>query len=413
MAAIDSYPMATPACCARASVDAVALPTSKSMTARALIISALTGGNIEISGAAECQDAEVLTEAVARGSKHLGASGTAMRLYAACAAATPGWEGTLTGVARLLERPVGPLVEALRKAGAEIEYAGKEGFPPLKIRGKRLEGGEIDIDASMSSQYVSALLLIGPTMRNGLRLRLKGRKVSRGYIDMTVAMMRRAGIDVEDHGDVLIVRPGAYREGTLRIEPDWSAAAFFFEMVALAKPGQVIELKALTPAQESVQGDALAEDLFGRLGVKLEGTKLRQTGAEVPQEMVIDMAGVPDMVPALSVALCIRGVKFRMLGVEHLKIKESDRIEAMTRNLRKQGFVTEYADGVWGWKGELCEPEADPLIETFDDHRIAMAFAPVRLKRPGLRIERPEVVEKSFPDFWEQFSRALRQLEEN
>ncbi len=381
------------------------------MTARALIISALTGGDIEISGAAECQDATVLTEAVKHGSKHLGASGTAMRLFTACAAATPGWEGELTGVPRLLERPIGPLVEALRQAGADIEYAGEEGFPPLKIRGKRLEGGELEIDASMSSQYVSALLLIGPTMRKGLRLRLKGSRVSRGYIDMTVAMMRRAGIEVEERGDELIVKPGAYRPGTLEIEPDWSAAAFFFEMAALAEPGQSIELKALTPASESVQGDALAEELFGQLGVKLDGTRLIQTGAEVPDEMDIDMAGVPDMVPALSVALCLRGVKFRMRGVGHLKIKESDRIEAMTRNLSKIGFVTEYSDGTWSWLGERCEPEADPLIETFDDHRIAMAFAPVRLRRPELRIERPEVVEKSFPDFWEQFARALRQLE--
>lgn len=405
--------MATPACSTRTSVDPVVLPTSKSMTARALIISALTSGDTEIRGAAECQDATVLTAAVKEGSKHLGASGTAMRLYTACAAATPGWEGTLTGVARLLERPIGPLVDALRQAGADIEYAGKEGFPPLKIKGKHLEGGRLEIDASMSSQYVSALLLIGPTMRKGLQLRLKGKSVSRGYIDMTVEMMRRAGIEVEESEGELSVKPGSYSAGALAIEPDWSAAAFFFEMMALADEGQTIELKALTPASESVQGDALAEELFGRLGVRLEGTRLRQTGSKTAAEMEIDMAGVPDMVPALSVALCLRGVKFRMRGVEHLKIKESDRIEAMTRNLRKLGYETRYSEGTWGWDGTLCEPETDPLIETFDDHRIAMAFAPVRMRRGDLRIERPEVVEKSFPDFWEQFSRALRQLEIN
>lgn len=405
--------MATPACSTPAKADAVVLPTSKSMTARAFIISALAGGDIEIRGAAECQDATVLTAAVRKGSRHLGASGTAMRLYTACAAATPDWEGTLTGVPRLLERPIGPLVDALRQAGADIEYAGKEGFPPLKIRGRHLEGGDLEIDASMSSQYVSALLLVGPAMRKGLRLKLKGRKVSRGYIDMTVEMMRRAGIEVEDSGDELIVKPGRYRREPLEIEPDWSAAAFFFEIAALVAPGKRVEIEALTSAVESVQGDALAEELFGRLGVRLEGNRLVQTGAQVPEEMVIDMAGVPDMVPALSVALCLRGVKFQMLGVEHLRIKESDRIEAMTRNLRKLGYVTEYNEGAWGWSGARCEPETDPLIETFDDHRIAMAFAPVRLRQPGLRIERPEVVEKSFPDFWEQFSRALRQLKIN
>lgn len=353
----------------------------------------------------------MLTAAVMEGSRHLGASGTAMRLFTACAAATPGWEGTLTGVERLLERPIGPLVEALRHAGADIEYAGQEGFPPLKISGKRLDGGTLEIDASMSSQYVSALLLIGPTMRNGLKLRLKGRSVSRGYIDMTVEMMRRAGIGVDENDGELLVKPGKYREGPLEIEPDWSAAAFFFETIALASTGKSIEFKALTPARESVQGDALAEALFGRLGVVLEGTRLTQTGCAAPEEMEIDMAGVPDMVPALSVAFCMRGVKFRMVGVEHLKIKESDRIEALTRNLRKLGYVTEYSAGTWIWSGARCEPEADPLIETFDDHRIAMAFAPVRLIRPDLRIERPEVVEKSFPDFWEQFSRALSQLD--
>ena len=393
------------------------LPASKSISNRALIINALAGNTIMPDNLSVCDDTEVIIEALRRMPDviDIKAAGTAMRFMTAYIAATPG-EHTITGTPRMKQRPIKALVDALRYIGADIEYVENEGYPPLHIRGHRLDGGHIDIAGSISSQYISALLMIAPMLKSGLELKLTGEIISRPYIDLTLCMMRDFGADAEWTGvDTISVRPKPYEQRKLHIENDWSAASYWYEMLVLAHDGRSeIMLTGLTDG--SRQGDSAVKYLFSMLGVRTTfKTRERNVPTTVtlkrvetkPPRLDYDFVNQPDMVQTLVVCCALAGVPFRFTGLYTLKIKETDRIEALKTEMRKLGYVIrETGEGELSWDGECCQTAEDIVINTYDDHRMAMAFAPAAICFPRLKIDNPQVVSKSYPHFWSDLTKA-------
>ena len=371
----------------------------------------------------DCDDTEVIVKALNDMPEviDIKAAGTAMRFMTAFLAVTPGVHA-ITGTERMLHRPIGVLVDALRYIGAEIEYAGEEGYPPLRITGKRLDGGPLVIAGNVSSQYISALLMIGPVLRGGLELRLTGEIISRPYIDLTLWLMNAYGAEAEWNDiDTITVKPKPYTGRRWLIENDWSAASYWYEMMALSN-NRDDELALAGLADGSMQGDSSARYIFSLLGVKttfdcteqgLPTTiRLRHTRHRLPR-LEYDFVNSPDMAQTFVACCAAMDIKFRFTGLQTLKIKETDRIEALKTEMRKLGYVLHDVEGrELTWKGERCEAQTHPAIDTYDDHRMAMAFAPLAMRHPGLRINNPEVVSKSYPHFWDDLRRAGYTVEE-
>lgn len=386
----------------------IALPTSKSLSARALIISALAGtGRVE--DLSDCDDTRVMRRALEEEQAvvDIMAAGTAMRFLTAYFAATEG-EHILTGTARMKQRPIGILVEALRTLGAQIEYTEKEGYPPLRIRGKKLRGGELQLPADVSSQYVSALLMIGPALQEGLTLRLVGEVASRPYIDMTLRLMRTFGAQADwTSSDSICVAPHPYTAGvTYSVEPDWSAASYWYEIVALSSdPEACISLPELQ--RDSLQGDSCVARLFDNLGVAThyEADSIvlhKKETTDLPDCLEIDFTAMPDLAQTLVVTCAMSGRSFHFDGLQSLKIKETDRILALQAELQKFGLSTDCTNHSMYFKGSPSTAlHSVPLIKTYDDHRMALAFAPCALRCGCITIAHPEVVSKSYPSFWE------------
>lgn len=343
------------------------------------------------------------------------ASGTAFRFVTAVCASTPGADYVVTGTPRLCRRPMEPLLDVLRKAGAEIEGMGEDGFGPYRITGKALDGGEFEIRGDISSQFISALMLVSPTWKKGMTLRFTTPTVSKPYIEMTARLMRQFGIEVNLSDTGVTVKPGKYVEPeNFRVEADWSSASFFYEAAALGC-GKV-DIPGLLPAPQSLQGDARVEDIFSKLGVK---SKFSEGVAEITceevtiEKMEMDFSDNPDIVLPFAVACLCRDVKFRFTGVSTLRHKESDRLDVLKTESAKLGYVVSYEDDVVEWTGEKCNKENDPSIDPHDDHRVAMSFAMAALKFGKIKIEHPDVVEKSFMRFWEQLPAVGLKVEEN
>ena len=306
-------------------------------------------------------------------------------------------------------RPIAVLVDALRQLGAKIGYVGKEGFPPLCIEGNpNLEGGTVHLSGSVSSQYLSALLMIGPKLRKGLKLVSSDKMVSRPYIDMTLAVMRDFGAQagwLDDH--TIVVEPVAYKPTSYFVENDWSAASYWYEMVALASNDDAaVTLPGLFA--ESLQGDSHGAGVFEQLGVKTEHhgheVLLRKVGHCV-SHLDYDFLEMPDLAQTFVVTCCMLGVPFHFTGLQSLKIKETDRIEALKRELLKLGFsIEDRNDCELLWNGQRADTGAistdEIAIDTYEDHRMAMAFAPVAFKDGSISINHPQVVSKSYPNFW-------------
>lgn len=402
----------------------ISLPTSKSISARALTISALTGGT-QPQGLSDCDDTHALQAAIAHRPAiiDIGAAGTAMRFGTALFACTPG-EHVLTGSPRMLERPIGLLVDALRSLGADITYEGTEGFPPLRVKGHPLKGGHTTIPASVSSQYISALLMIAPTMTEGLTLTLEGEIASRPYIDMTLAIMKAYGAQADwtAEGQAIRVAAGGYRPTEWTVEPDWSAASYWYEMVALSDDAEAcICLKGLRA--ESLQGDSCISQIFSPLGVKTtftdEGAVLTKTAAV--ESLDFDFTHCPDLAQTVVATCAMMGVAFHFNGLKSLKIKETDRIVALQTELRKLGVevaadnesmtLTTDAAALFKSRLRLETAQASTPIATYADHRMAMAFAPCAYRFPGLAIAHPEVVSKSYPAFWADLERVGATIE--
>lgn len=408
----------------------IQLPASKSISNRALIIHALGKGDCLPENLSDCDDTRVMVKALTEGGDTIDilAAGTAMRFLTAYFSITPG-QRILTGTARMQQRPIQLLVDALRQLGADIAYTNREGFPPLRIRGKEPNNcelknceqekketlcSELTLQGNVSSQYISALLMIGPMLPHGLTLHLSGNIISRPYIDLTQQLMGEFGAKAEWTSESTItVHPQPYHSVPFTVESDWSAASYWYEMAALSEEAE-IELTGLFP--NSYQGDSRGRELFSQLGVETaftpHGVKLTKSGQRV-ERMEADLVDIPDLAQTFVVTCALLNIPFRFTGLQSLKIKETDRITALRNELRKLGYaIEEENDSVLYWNGERCEAEVSPLIATYEDHRMAMAFAPAALCCPSVRIAHPHVVSKSYPRYWDDLRQAGFRMEE-
>ena len=391
----------------------VKLPASKSISNRALILNALSYSPYDIQNLSDCDDTEVLVCALNSNGRDfdIKAAGTAMRFLTAYLSKIVG-EWTITGTERMKNRPIKLLVDALNSLGARIEYIEKEGYPPLRIYGSALQGGEISLAGNVSSQYISALLMVAPLMEKGLVLHLDKNIISRPYIELTLQLMAQFGVQAEWTKQTIRVAPQSYKPVPFKVESDWSAASYWYEMMAL-DPSAFIELEGLY--KRSAQGDAAAARIFSLLGVGTrylpEGVSLFHKGNR-PKKLSYDFVNEPDLAQTFVVTCVLLNVPFYFWGLQSLRIKETDRIAALKQECRKLGYVLDdRSAGVLAWDGERCEPEPHPQIATYEDHRMAMAFAPAALVRPeGITIQNVEVVSKSYPHFWDDLKAAGFQL---
>lgn len=405
----------------------VRLPLSKSIALRVMTLNALSrrlgGGEAMIPQLPDAGDVAGMERALrcyadGGGEVYIGEGGAPLRFFTALAASTPGIDVKVTASEALMRRPLKPLLDALHDAGASVRCSGRTGYPPLRIKGRKLDPAHVAITPAVSSQFVSALMMASPLWERGLNLEFTGGKpVSAPYILMTARIMSRFGISTGIGQQSVTVEPVPVRAPRrFDIETDWSAASYFYEL-ALLLPGTPVPLERLTPPDDSLQGDSRCADIFGRLGVTTtlhpdgSATLLCDPGrldAFLAQEepMELDMGDTPDLVPALAVALCMAGVRFRFTGIAHLHHKESDRIHALAVELGRIGFGIEAGADFMAWEGARTPTGEDETISSYSDHRMAMAFAPAAARLPYLCIADPEVVEKSYPAYWE----ALRAL---
>ena len=473
----------------------LALPTSKSLCARALVVNHLCEQPVHLEGLSDCDDTQAILQGLEalRNSEDaplrvdIGAAGTAMRFLTALFAATPQLDVVITGSQRMQERPIGALVTALQAAGADISYVEKKGYPPLHIRGKQLEGGTLTLPSNISSQYVSALLMIAPTMRHGLQLELVGKVASAPYIRMTMQVMKAFGVEVKWENNLISIESGQRYARTLSshcgttketeqaasytIECDWTAASYWYEIVALHpdKAARVF-LRGLREASE--QGDAVCARWFEALGVTTtftaegaileKSTKspqvtlecdnstsednelssqtdhnfcesnecLSKTDCRLSQAtsnssqatchssqavhhsykdappLLLDFTAAPDLAQTFVVTCALLSRPFHFKGLESLRIKETNRIAALMAELQKLGkHIEAIGEGELRYTAQDDSPHAQAItIATYDDHRMALAFAPAALLFPQLSIEHPEVVAKSYPHYWRDLS---------
>ena len=390
----------------------VILPASKSISNRALAINMLAGNAKTPVNLSDCDDTRVMLKWLndRPSTIDIGAAGTAMRFSTALLAVTEG-SHIITGSERMKKRPIGILVNALRQLGAQIEYVEDDGFPPLRIVGNNsLEGGIISLPGNVSSQYISAMLMIGPTLKKGLTLQLTGEIISRPYINMTIAIMHSFGAEVQFVTDnTIVVKPGKYNPNDYTVENDWSAASYWYEIIALANnTDATIYLPNLY--KNSLQGDCKGAEVFRKLGVETQytsnGVTLRKTPVSI-ELLEYDFVEMPDLAQTFVVTCCMLGVHFHFTGLQSLKIKETDRINALKVEMKKLGYVIEDRnDSELLWQGELCKPIDNCSIDTYEDHRMAMAFAPVSMKIGKININDPHVVTKSYPHYWDDLKRV-------
>lgn len=391
----------------------IQLPASKSISNRALILNAMAGSTHtdSLQNLADCDDTMVMTKALSFESNKIdiGAAGTSMRFLTAFLAGRDGeceekWE--ITGSERMQNRPIRLLVDALNQLGADISYLEKDGFPPLKIQGRKLKGGSIGIDGGISSQYLSALMMAAPAMEEGLALTIEGELISKPYFNMTLEMMRLWGVESSWDGTTVVIKPQTYKQRCFTVESDWSGASYWYEMLSLAEEGEVF-LKGLF--RDSLQGDARVAEWFEPLGIhtdyEAEGVRLTKIETSV-ERFEADFTDQPDLAQTMAMTCALNAIPFRITGLQSLKIKETDRLKALVDESAKLGFIfVASQDSILEWTGETCTMYAIP-IETYDDHRMAMAFAPAALVYGIIRIDHPEVVSKSYPNFWNDLKDA-------
>lgn len=395
-------------------IDAyIELPGSKSISNRLLMIRAISGLDINFRNLSDSEDTVLLAKALGAikgkqsGVLDIHHAGTDMRFLAAYLANRKG-EWTLTGSERMKQRPIAELVDALRKLGADISYSENEGFPPLKIKGKKLKGGPMEIDGSISSQFISALVLISPNFENGLELTIKGEIVSLPYISMTVELLKQFGVFISFQGNKIITSPLEFTllNTNVFVESDWSAASYWYSIAALSES---VEIDLLHLDRESLQADCILPELYNKLGVKTEyiekGVRLsRKPVSET--ELRYDFTNCPDIAQTVAVTCLGLGVKANLTGLKTLKIKETDRITALKTELEKFGAIVEITNDALSITPPSALRTPNSELRTYNDHRMAMCFAPLTIKSPGLKIEHPEVVEKSYPAFWDDLEQA-------
>ncbi|MBW2936716.1 3-phosphoshikimate 1-carboxyvinyltransferase [Aureisphaera sp. CAU 1614] len=382
----------------------VQITGSKSESNRLLILKALYP-NITIENLSESDDTKYLQKALNSKEKEVDIhhAGTAMRFLTAYFACKENSEVILTGSERMQERPIGILVEALRQMGADIQYEKNDGYPPLKIRGKKLTQNKVSIAATTSSQFISALMLIAPSLPNGLTIQLEGKITSVPYINMTLALMQQLGIEGNfSENNIYIPNKKSIENQTVVVESDWSSASYFYSIVALSKATEIV-LKSYR--KQSLQGDAALSTIYTSLGVETEffpkenAIKLSKSKIEVPNKVNFNLVNTPDIAQTIAVTCFGLGTDCELQGLHTLKIKETDRLTALKVELEKLGAYLEINEA------SLKLTSSNTIfknvsINTYNDHRMAMAFAPLALKT-SLQINDCEVVSKSYPTFWE------------
>ncbi len=384
---------------------AINLPASKSLSNRVLIISSLCFSPYPIKNLSDSDDTKVLFSALYSNTNKfdIGHAGTAMRFLTAFLAKIVGeWE--ITGSERMKQRPIKILVDALNQLGAKIEYMETEGCPPLKIYGSHLKGRILELDGSISSQYISALLMIAPTIENGLTIRLTGNITSSSYIDLTLKLMQKFGIQYEWEGNEITVPEQNYFPMDFTVEADWSGASYWYQILALAEKGEIL-LENLQ--LESLQGDANIAKWFEQFGIlstqKENGVLLSKQENKEPQKLELDFIENPDIAQTMACLCVAKQIPFHFTGLKTLKIKETDRIAALQNELSKFGAkLTEPGHGELAWNGTInsLSTEKLPDIKTYHDHRMALAFAPMAVAGFNFSIDDPMVVTKSYPNFW-------------
>lgn len=390
--------------------ERIVLSGSKSESNRVLIIRFLSKGEFEISNLSDSDDTKVLEKCLSE--IHLSNefdvthAGTAMRFLTTLFSITKG-ERILKGSQRMHERPIKLLVDALRELGAEITYLGKDGFPPLKIIGKEIEGGEISIRGDVSSQYLSALCMIAPYLKNGLTLNITSEFTSKPYLIMTLNMMRHFGANVNEVDNKIIIQKRNYSPKNYVVESDWSSASYWFEALAFCKNSS-LELVGLKN-ENSLQPDSIVRELYEIFGVKtdsiLNGIKLTSSELNTEDNYRIDFTNFPDIAQTLACSFVGFQKKTKLTGLHTLRIKETDRIDALKIELEKLGVKVKTTNETL----ELFDfnlTNETSCTNTYNDHRMAMAFAPLVFVLKEIKIKNPEVVSKSYPQFWEH----LKQL---
>lgn len=387
-------------------IGEIVLPTSKSISNRMLILNALSYSPYPVKNLSDCDDSNVMNQVLQSNSNRfdIGHAGTAMRFLTAYLSKIVG-EWHITGSERMKQRPISILVDALRKMGAQIEYTGMEGYPPLKITGTALKGGIIELDGSISSQYISALLMIAPTVQEGLTLRLMNKITSRSYIDMTLHLMKNFGIRYQWNGNEIRIEYQSYKPVPYAVEADWSGASYWYALAALSSQCD-LRLKGLQ--LNSLQGDAILagwfEKYFGILS-RQDGDTVRLTKSKevALKQLNLNFIENPDIAQTFVVLSIGKKLPFHFTGLSTLKIKETDRIAALKNECSKLGAIlTEPAEGELAWDGRINDSfvESEPSFSTYEDHRMAMAFAPIALFNGPIRIEDAMVVTKSYPSFY-------------
>ncbi|WP_295773478.1 3-phosphoshikimate 1-carboxyvinyltransferase [uncultured Mucilaginibacter sp.] len=406
----------------------IQLTGSKSECNRALVIEALSKGKVQVTNVSDAADA-VLLAGILRGENlgirsqnqesgvrpqtletpatvNIGPAGTAMRFLTAYFALQTG-EVLLTGTERMKQRPIGILVDALRELGAEIVYAENEGFPPLNIKGGfEQKTNQITIKGDISSQYITALLLIANSLPKGLELHIDGELTSRPYVEMTLSMLKQAGVQHQWNDNVISIANQDFVETSIWVEPDWSAASYWYSVAALADEAELF-LPGLT--SYSLQGDSVITELMANFGITSQfkdgGVYLKKEPKPI-QRKIFDLKSCPDLAQTLIVVCAALGHEATFTGLETLKIKETDRIAALQNELAKMGVKLIEKPLVYKLDcSEKFIPEKI-TIATYEDHRMAMAFAPLALIIPQVEVEEAMVVEKSYPAFWEDFKKA-------
>ncbi|MCR9183270.1 MAG: 3-phosphoshikimate 1-carboxyvinyltransferase [Flavobacteriaceae bacterium] len=391
---------------------------SKSESNRLLILQKLFP-EIEISNISDAQDTQLLKDALASDSKIIDIhhAGTAMRFLTAFFAAQQGKEVTLTGSQRMKERPIQILVDALLELGAEISYLEKDGFPPIKISGKKITKNKVSINSNVSSQYISGLLLIAPTLKNGLEITLEGTKTSFPYLKMTLGLLKELGVQYVMKENTIHVKPLKKLSGNklFTVESDWSSASYFYSIVALSPKGTSLSLSTFN--NESKQGDSLLSEVYKNFGIKtnwFENSILISKKEDVkPINLVLDLKDTPDIAQTIAVTCFGLGISCKLVGLHTLKIKETDRLEALKTELQKLGAVCKTSNDsftlVESPSVQTVNPTKNISISTYNDHRMAMAFAPLAVLFP-IAIENATVVEKSYPAFWKDLQTLGFQL---
>ncbi len=380
----------------------IVLPASKSINNRLLIIRALSGKNFVINNLSDSDDCKVMLNALQNKESliDIGHAGTSMRFLTAFYAATAQLK-VITGSERMKNRPIRELVDGLNQLGANITYVEKEGYPPVRTSGKKLTGNQLYINGGISSQFITALMLVAPSLAHGLTIHITGKLISSSYILLTLQLMKSFGVDAIWEGQSITILPQIYRKHDCTVEADWSAASYWYEIAALAEKADIV-IHGLS--HNSFQGDSALALLFEKLGIRSEflNNAVRLTKTETQTSFFeFDFINNPDLVQTFVVALCLKNIPFRISGADTLRIKETDRIAALQTEMAKFGFnIQEPTAGVLIWDGKKVTTNKLLFIDTYKDHRMALAFAPATLYYKNLVINDAMVVTKSYPNYW-------------